>query len=259
MGKTDLSLNPFVKLSKSQIFRDETKLPKIIQKTNGPKKIAPKEWTDVYYKGYPKFNKKQLPLPSLPQNSTLLKCFYNRKSTRRYSTKPLTLKQLSTMLYFSGGLRDKHASDVGNRFYPSAGARYPHEIYPVIFNVEGLDKGIYHYHLKTHSLEYMWTFPDLKEKVCENFNQSWIEDSSVLFLISAIFWRTEAKYGNRGYRLLLIDTGHLSQNFYLISAALNIECCSIGGFIDDGLNKLLDLDGKEESIIITISVGVVGQ
>ena len=69
------------------------------------------------------------------------------------------------------------------------------------------------------------------------------------------FDRTEMKYRARGYRHIFTEYGHLAQNMYLICAALGLGICSIGGFIDDGLNKILDIDGRIESVIGVIAIG----
>lgn len=79
--------------------------------------------------------------------------------------------------------------------------------------------------------------------------------SGILILLSAVFSRSEIKYGSRGYRHILTEVGHLSQNIYLASAALKLDCCSIGGYMDDKLNELLDLDGLEESVVGVTAVG----
>lgn len=70
-----------------------------------------------------------------------------------------------------------------------------------------------------------------------------------------IFPRTTLKYKERGWRYIFIETGHLAQNVYLLSTALNFNCCSIGGFIEDQIIKLLDLKENVEVPIYLIAVG----
>ena len=138
--------------------------------------------------------------------------------------------------------------------YPSAGARYPLEIYPFIFSVQGLKRAIYHYHVKTHSLELIYD-GIFQRATLKNFSQSWIRKAAFLLVITAIFDRMEEKYKERGYRHIYTEYGHLAQNFYLVSSSLDLGCCSIGGFIDDGLNELLDLDGVDESTVGVTAFG----
>jgi hypothetical protein len=63
--------------------------------------------------------------------------------------------KLSSLLYHVAGIREKNEFMQANRFYPSAGARYPLEVYPLVFNVKGIKSGIYHYYVKNHLLEYL--------------------------------------------------------------------------------------------------------
>lgn len=254
MKKTVLDLFPYFDNSISSKYHQATKIF-IFQK---PKKDEngnwPTEWVDINYKGYPRLLKIPLPKANIPNKITLFKSLINRQSKRDLKKKEMPLKDLSALLYLTAGLRNINKQDSGNRFYPSAGARYPLEVYPLVLNVAGLKQGVYHYHLKTHSLELLISEENIKEKILSNFNQDWIKDASVIFAISAIFWRAEVKYGDRSYRNTLMEAGTLTQNFYLTTNALNLKCCSIGGFIDNGLHNLIDLDGEEEAVITTIAI-----
>lgn len=138
--------------------------------------------------------------------------------------------------------------------YASARERYPLEVYPFVINVEGVVSAVYHYHLKTHSLELLLGRPFLHKTLIQ-FNQQWIRSSAVLAVITAIFERTESKYKDRGYRHTLTEYGHMAQNFYLVSTALHLGCCSVGGFIDEGLNEILDINGIDEGVIGVIALG----
>lgn len=140
------------------------------------------------------------------------------------------------------------------RVYPSAGARYPLEIYLVVNRVKSLEKGLYHYNVKEHSLELLRK-DNFDKFMAEITGQDLVAKAGVVIFISAILDRTRVKYGDRGYRFVLLDAGHLAQNVYLVSEALKLQCCSIGGFIDDELNKLLDLEGTSEKVIYLIALG----
>ncbi|OGY16575.1 MAG: hypothetical protein A2785_03210 [Candidatus Chisholmbacteria bacterium RIFCSPHIGHO2_01_FULL_49_18] len=242
----------FFQRTSSQIYREVTKLDEFRKEI--PVEKYPLPWTKVYYKGYPKFEKIRLIKPrKLLINE---KVFRSRESYRSYSGKSLSLAQLATLLYYTAGLKDNTAQDIGNRFYPSAGGRYPIELYPVIFNVSGLKHGIYHYHLKTNSLEYLWIPRKFPDAFTECFQQKgMVKMSSVLLLFTACFGRTEIKYGPRGYRHIMINVGSMQQNVYLICAYLGIGCCSIGGYLDKKMNALLDVDGLTESTVLAVTIG----
>ena len=84
-----------------------------------------------------------------------------------------------------------------------------------------------------------------------------VKDASLIIFLTAVFWRTQNKYKERGYRFVLIEAGHIGQNIYLISEALGLKCCALGGFriSDEQIEKLLDLDGVAESLVYTLVIG----
>ncbi|MGB3019982.1 MAG: SagB/ThcOx family dehydrogenase, partial [Microgenomates group bacterium] len=204
--KKKFNLLPY---SESQQYHHATKLTKFIEK-KGSINNGPKEWFHIFYKGYPKFEKIVLPKKINLDNVKLLHALSKRKTLREYSGKELNFSKLGTLLYYSAGLRNKNRK-AGNRFYPSAGARYPLETYIVSFNTKGLKQGIYHYHLRSGKLEFLWTKKHFKEVLMKNFNQDWISNAGALIVISAVFWRNEMKYRDRGYRHTLTELGALTQ------------------------------------------------
>lgn len=213
----------------------------------------PKEWKDVYYKSYARLPFIKLPIPNLKKKISLKKVLQDRRSQRIFSNKKINKKKLSTLLYYGAGIKNKsiNVKQDYNRFYPSAGARYPLEIYVISLNTE-LPFGLYHYCLKINSLECL-----LNEKININsfFNQKWVKKSSMLILITSFFRRSFVKYGERGYRYALLEAGHVCQNISLISEAIELNSCEIGGYIDTKLNNLLDIDGLNEAVISAIAIG----
>lgn len=80
----------------------------------------------------------------------------------------------------------------------------------------------------------------------------------MVIIITACFNRTLQKYGERGYRYVFLDAGHVGENIYLSSSYLNLGCVAIGGFDDDKLNDTLGIDGKNESSIYVLTIGKSG-
>ena len=140
------------------------------------------------------------------------------------------------------------------RFYPSAGARYPLEIYLIVNSVGNLGRGLYHYNLKKNNLEVL-LLKDLSGFVRENIGDDVLSKAAFYVLITAVLDRSRIKYGERGYRFALIEAGHLGQNFYLVSNSLGLKCCAIGGFVDEAFNKLLDLEGQNEKVFYILAFG----
>jgi SagB-type dehydrogenase family enzyme len=136
------------------------------------------------------------------------------------------------------------------RSAPSAGGRYPNEIYIATQSVEGLADGIYHYDPRAHELEHHG--PGLAHPALFDLTlgQEVIRDANVVLAITGVRDRTMWKYGQRGYRFVLLDAGHLGQNVYLTATALGLGPCGLGGFYDAEVNELLQLPRDEETLYL---------
>jgi SagB-type dehydrogenase family enzyme len=179
----------------------------------------------------------------------------NRKSTRDFKNEPITLSQLSLLLFGITGLT-RILPQVAYRTVPSAGGLYPIELYLVVNNVENLGQGIYHYNILKHNLELLRE-GDYRIEIARGcLDQQIAYNSAVNFVWTAIIERSKWKYLQRCYRYIYMDAGHIGQNFYLVAEALELGACTIGAIYDDELNKLLEIDGIHETVIY---VGVIGK
>ena len=138
---------------------------------------------------------------------------------------------------------------------PSAGALYPIETYLFAKNVDGLNLGLYHYNIKFHLLEELAVedFSILLTRAC--LGQEMFVSAGAIFIWSGIFGRSKWKYKQRAYRYVYLDCGHIAQNLALSATALGLGSCQVGAFYDDEINKILGLDGNEESAIYLSVVG----
>lgn len=214
-----------------------------------PTDTWPEEWKKIYYKGYDRLREIPLPKPYKNLNKSLSHVLTMRQSRRTFSPIPLTKKELSTLLFYSAGIKDKKTQ---KRFYPSAGARYPLEIYLLSLNTK-LPTGLYHYYIKNHSLELLQ--PTNNIDLSKYYNQEWIRNASCVIFITAVFKRNTIKYSERGFRYILTESGHLSQNLYLIAESLGLACCANESFIDDKVNSFIDINGITEGIIYSVACG----
>src|SRR5665647_3551848 len=138
------------------------------------------------YKNYP--SSKTIQLSSQFQETTIsfAKVLQKRKSTRTFSTKPLSKVDLAYLLWASTGIqRTEHG--FAFRTCPSAGALYPIETYIVVNNVEDLEKGLYHYNIKNHLLEEMKLGNFGAYLAHAALNQEMCADASVIFIWTAVF------------------------------------------------------------------------
>ncbi len=246
-----LKIKSFFKLS--DYFHKKTKILSF-PKEEAKEKI-PESWIKINYKSYPRFKQVALPNPeSLKIN--LDEVIKSRRSRREFDNGSIDFKKLSSLILYSVGITYVNKKDKNNklRAYPSAGGRYPIEIYLIVNKINFLDKGLYHFNVKEKTLELLLN-GNLSKKIAKLANQDFIEESSVVFLLTGVLDRTRVKYEDRGLRYIYMECGHITQNLYLISEALNLSCCSIGGFVDDKINKLLDLQYSSEKILYLIAVG----
>ncbi|HLM84114.1 MAG TPA: SagB/ThcOx family dehydrogenase [Candidatus Bathyarchaeia archaeon] len=217
----------------------------------------PKEWKEIYHKEYPRFRKIELPKDYI-RLGDLENALRSRRSTREFDTsKDISLDELSTLLHFSAGVKpgDSETPNLVRRHYPSGGARYPLEIYLGIQRVAGVEPGIYHYNVKDHLLETLSTDPEYNENLKEGLYYPWSRDAAVVFLITSVWERNMMKYKDRGYRIVLMEAGHLAQNLALAAAALGIGCCNSVGFHNQRINEVLDIENEDEDSLYMAILG----
>jgi SagB-type dehydrogenase family enzyme len=139
---------------------------------------------------------------------------------------------------------------------PSAGARYPLEIYLLVQTIDDIDPGTYHYDPVGQALQYRGPAVE-PARVAELFlGQPWLERASAVIVLTAVLNRTLDRYGDRGYRYVLIEAGHLGQNLNLVATGLGLGSLDLGGFFDAALADRLCLSGGEEVPIYAIAVGM---
>ncbi|MFQ5962804.1 MAG: SagB/ThcOx family dehydrogenase [Candidatus Scalinduaceae bacterium] len=216
-------------------------------------RIKPKKPSQ--YKDYADAKVIELPKPEY-RGTSVEEAIEKRRSVRNYSKKPITISQLSQLLFSAQGITGKIYGQP-LRTAPSAGALYPFEIYVIANNVEGLPQGIYHYAVLNHALELVKSGDFRKEVTSAGLKQEMLGDADVTFVLSAIFNRVRHKYGERGFRYVYIEAGHISQNIYLQATSLGLGSVSVGAFLDNELNQLIDVDGKKEAVIYLHAVGTL--
>lgn len=139
---------------------------------------------------------------------------------------------------------------------PSAGGLYPLKIFLIVpRNGKDLKEGYYEYNPENESLVLYNKNID-KEILQYAFNNTELLDSaSVIVVIAADFERQVKKYSNRGYRLTLIEAGHIAQNISLAAPIEKLSSLEYGGFLDNILASELGIADKSVSPIITIGIG----
>ena len=186
-----------------------------------------------------------LPKPDISQGIPLNSALKLRRSHRRFSEKPISLANLSQLLWSAQGI----THFLGFRTAPSAGAIYPLEIYVLVSNVDKLSPGIYHYKPKSNELELIIK-GNYRKQLTSAANQRSIKKAAATLVISAVFKRTEKKYGPRAKRYVHIESGSAAQNVYLQATSLQLNTILMGSFNDKDVKQVMQLPEDNEPLSI---------
>jgi len=193
-----------------------------------------------------------LPEPVQDSDTSIEETLRKRRSNRSYKDRPLTLKEISQLLWAAQGM----TSQKGLRTAPSAGALYPLEVYIVAGNVDDLHSGVYKYRPYKHELVRI-AEGDKRTDLCNAaLGQTPVKNAAAVIVMSAVYERTTTKYGDRGIRYVHIETGHAAQNVLLQSVSLHLGAVVIGAFHDDAVKKVLNIPDREEPLYI-MPVGII--
>lgn len=210
------------------------------------------------YRLYPRFPLPEiggLPAIEIPFDHVMV----TRRSRHDFANAEVEFHELSRILYYSFGVTAQNTIEAGIshglRAAPSAGGLYPAEIYLGIRQVTGVMPGIYHYNVPEHALEQLSAGDPTEVLYRVTAYQEDARRAGVVMLIAGILPRTKGKYGERGYRYVLMDIGHLGENIYLACTALQLAIRTGGGFFDDEANDLLGLDGLNEVVLYLAFIG----
>jgi len=206
------------------------------------------------YKTYPQCAKIALPKPQALAQMSIDDALKKRKSVREFTGDPLSIGQLSYLLWTAAGIqRTEHGYEF--RTAPSAGALYPIETYLVVNNVEEVPQGVYHYAIQDHALEQLKAGSFGRDITVAALGQDMCYAAPVVFIWTAVFGRMKWKYKQRAYRYVYLDAGHIAENLALAAVSLGLGSCQIGALYDDEVNAVIDVDGTEESVIYMSVVG----
>ena len=192
----------------------------------------------------------ELPEPSHEGYMSLERALVQRRSVREYTGEPLTLEEVSQLLWAAQGI----TAEWGGRTAPSAGALYPLEVYLVAGDVDGLSPGVYRYRPQEHDLAKVVNRDVRAELADAALAQTCVEEGAIDIVISAVYQRTTQKYGERGIRYVHMEAGHAAQNLYLQAAALGLGMVTVGAFYDDEVKDIVGL-AEDEAPLYIVPVG----
>ena len=188
----------------------------------------------------------RLPEPKYDGKVSVEASLRKRRSVREYLADPLTLTEVSQLLWAAQGITGQE----GKRTAPSAGALYPLEVYVVAARVQNLLPGVYKYLPRTHELSKV-ADGDLRGSLSTAaLDQDCVKEAAIDIVLAAVYERTTKKYGQRGIKYVHMEAGHAAQNVFLQAVALNLGAAVVGAFQDDQVKRVIGLSKEEQPLYI---------
>ena len=237
-------------------FFDKEEYEENVPKSDEEKKISPPSFQRAYPKDSPLIDLVS-PNDFKIGKKPFLNVVNTRKSRRKYTEEPLTLEELSFLLWSTQGLKKVMRSGAGvKRTVPSSGAKSPFETYLVINRVENLKPGLYRYISFEHKLLFIKEIPDAEKTIGElSFGQNFVGKAPVIFYWTAVPYRTEWRYTVLSHKFIAVDLGILCQSMYMACEAITLGTCAIGYYEQKKLDELFELDTEEEFVVLVHPVG----
>ncbi len=167
-------------------------------------------------------------------------------------TGALDLPALARLSWFAAGVSGISNDGILQHVYrtnPSAGGLYPVEFYWAIFDVPGIDSGIWLFHAPTFALVPVWKGDFRGDFKAHFLGNPALETAGALALLTGIFERGRWRYQERAWRRILLDAGHLEGNLLEASAREGLESMAISAFADEGVGDLLFPDEGEVPLL----------
>jgi SagB-type dehydrogenase family enzyme len=181
-----------------------------------------------------------------------------RRSRGEFGGGALDLETLSGLLALGARVSRERTSDDGARWSlrtaPSGGALYPIDLICLVHRIDGVDPGTYLYEPRPHALLPLRHGDSFDDLTAATYLEG-LDGSAVAFVLVGVFGRSRFKYGERGYRFVLLEAGHIAQNILLAAEAADLAALPVGGFEDDEVNRLVRADGIDEAAVYVIVVG----
>lgn len=211
--------------------------------------LWPPQWTSVEYKHYALCEEISLPKH---EGSPLLDVLKKRTSDiDALLANEVTLSSLSSMLFAAFGQIIREGKP--HRMAPSGGARYPLEGYVYLFkDIDGASSGVYHYNIENHSLETILKKNFTEDDISLLQAYPWVKNTTGFLAVTAVFNRTIRKYGSRGYRYILLEAGHVAQNFILSGVEVGVVVRPMGGTREGLISEDIACVDADEGVVYAL-------
>ena len=184
-----------------------------------------------------------------------------RRSLRRQARRPLTLDQLSDLLFRAARVRHVTAAgpyETSSRPYPSGGAAYDLELYLTVDRCAGVAPGTYRYDPGAHVLRHVADRGRAARGLLEDARRATGAAATppVLITLASRFGRLGWKYDALAYALALKNAGVLQQTLCLVATAMGLGACAVGSGDSMRFARASGTDWRLEPAVAELVVGV---
>ncbi len=182
----------------------------------------------------------------LPDAQILTKLLTNRKSHRNFKKEPLSIEQISNLLWATQGILPD-----GRRTAPSAGAIYPFKVLvSLALPPAKLNQGLYLFLPTEFELHLLFKGNFQKKLFEEALFQECIINAPMCIILAANIRQIQRVYQERAINYIFLEGGHIGQNLYLMATALNLGTVAVGAFHDEGVRRVVLLNDDELPIYL---------
>lgn len=200
----------------------------------------------------------ELPKPD-DLNIQLFDSLKRRKTVREFEEAQATINQLSNLLFYTFGYIHGEEEEYGEfrrRSSPSGGCLQIIEPYITIFNVEGVEKGVYWYDPEKHAICKVtdeFTYQDLRECLAgQFFGKNCAFGVFFVANLEILAWKYKTP---RNYKVVFLEAGHFSQTSQLIAVSQTLNTWITGAFTESSIERLCNLDGIKKIPVFFTAYG----
>jgi SagB-type dehydrogenase family enzyme len=170
----------------------------------------------------------------------------------------LELSALARLLYFAAGVLHRKAFPGGEIFLRAAactGALYHVDVYVVCADLADLAAGVYHFGPHDFALRRLRGGDHRGVLTAASADEPAVAEAPVVLVLTSTFWRNAWKYRARTYRHAFWDSGTLLANLLAAAASVHLPARLVLGFVDEMVNRLLDVDPAREAALALVALG----
>ena len=168
------------------------------------------------------------------------------------------LEAIAQLLYLSAGIT-RHRKYPGGEIYFRAaactGALYEVELYLVCGDLANLEAGVYHFAAAEFGLRRLRAGDYRSVLIDATANEPSVAHAPLTIVCTCTYWRNAWKYQDRTYRHFGWDNGTLLANLLAVGTAVGLPAKVVCGFVDDSVNRLLDVDPQREVAFSLVPLG----